>query len=328
MFSVNIRALWAMIMITLFALILLPGIPYWFYLLPFFAVFLLVSILYPTLGLLFVAFTHSFTGLIRWRAPNAMLLAGFGTILISLFIVGVITNGLINRRPHAPFEHGNWLAIKGMFLVWLLFVTMILLNLIAYWNGPVSTLMMFREYIVPLLMLPAAVLMLSYRPRDCRWVLLALFLGSAIVALVNVVHYAIGLPIPFPRWVTLFNVSTGVSTEFVDFREILGIQLPRMKHLLGLSSAGAGGVYFMTMAFAGYFLARHLLTQKWRLVLYFGSLVNAAAAFLTLSFSIIVVFVCVTVYQYLASIYRRGISTRAILRNIVVGATLILLFYY
>jgi len=80
----------------------------------------------------------------------------------------------------------------------------------------------------------------------------------------------------------------------------------------------------MTMAFAGYFLARHLLTQKWRLVLYFGSLVNAAAAVLTLSFSIIVVFVCVTAYQYLASIYRRGIFTRAILRNIVVGATLII----
>ena len=317
--------LWTTVMVSLFALIMVPGIPYWLCLLPFFAVFLLGSIFYPALGLLIVAFTHNFTGLVRWKAPNALLLAGFGTILISLFLVGFVTNRLINRRPHTRSEHANWWAINGTFLVWLLFVTMIFLNIIAYWNGPVSTLMMFREYIIPLLLLPATVSMLSDRPRNCKWALLALFLGSAIVALVSIVHYAVGLPIHFPRWVTLFNPLTGSSTDIVNFREIFGLQLPRMQHLLGLSSDGAGGVYFMTMAFAGYFLARHLLLQKWRLVLYSGSLVNAVAAVLTLSFSLIVMFACVTTYQYLASILRSRLTTIAILRHIVVGATLILI---
>ena len=81
----------------------------------------------------------------------------------------------------------------------------------------------------------------------------------------------------------------------------------------------------MTMAFAGYFLARHSPIRKWRLVLYLGSLVNAVAAVLTVSFSLIVAFVCIATYQYLALMLISGLSTRAIFRNIVVGTALILI---
>lgn len=318
---------WAVTLFVLFALILLPGIPSMLFLIPLWALFLFLAISYPTVVLSFIAFTHSFTGLIRWKEPDAFLLAGFGTILIVIFLVGLIIRGLLTHRFHIPLKQTNWGASKAMFLVWMLFVVLIVLNIIANWKGALSTLMMFREYIIPLFLFPLAVSVLSYRPRDCRVLLIALFLGSATVALINVLHYAFELPINIPRWVTHFDPSTGANTSLVEYRLVFGyMPLPRMKHILGLSGAGAGGVYFITMALGGYYLARHCPNRKWRWLLYLGSSLNIVAGFLSLSFSPIISFVSVSIYLFLAYL-KRFKRNRAILRGIVVAPALVLLIF-
>jgi hypothetical protein len=320
------RVLWTVLVFALFAATLLPGLPYWLPLPLLFVVFLYVSISYPIVGLFFLAFAHSFSGLVRWKEQDAILLSGFGTILIVLFFVGVICRGLLGLRFRIPFERTDWQASKAMFLVWLLFIALIFFNVLANWKEGMVTIMMFREYIIPLLIFPVAVsVLLSSRPSDCRGVLMALFLGCTIVGLVNIIHYIVDLPLPIPRWVRLFDATTGIAVDLPDSRIIFGsISIPRMQHILGLSGAAAGGVYFITMALMGYFLARHSPIQNWRWVLYLGSLVNTVAAFLTLSFSLAVAFGFVAIYLYLA--LRKGMSiARTIFVSVVVILILMLL---
>jgi len=320
------RVLSTVLMFALFGGTLSPGIPYWVFLFPLLVVFLYVSISTPTLGLVFIAFAHSFSGFVRWKEQDATLLAGFGTILIVLFFVGLIARGLLGRPFRLPLEDSDWLASKIIFSVWLLFLALILLHVVATWKGGVATVMMFREYILPLMLLPIAVSLLSSRPKDCRVVLIALFLGCVSVALINIVHYVVDLPLNTPRWVTLFDGATGISTELPDIRIVFGtIPLPRMRHILGLSGAGAGGVYFITIALMGFVLARQTPIKKWRRLMYLGSLVVMIAAFLTLSFSPGVAFGFVSIYLYIASNKRKGIVRTSVAAVVMVFMLAVLL---
>ena len=79
-----------------------------------------------------------------------------------------------------------------------------------------------------------------------------------------------------------------------------------MNHLLGLSGASAGGVYFITMGILGYFLLKSNSIGAWRRILYFCCFVNLIAAFLT--FSLAVVVAILFVIMYLVSMSKKGIK--------------------
>jgi len=281
----------------------------------------------PILGLTFIAFAHSFSGIVRWKDPDSFLLAGFGTVFAILFILGYCFNVLLRLRFRIPILRGGWWAIKVLLLVWLSFSLLIVFNIIGNWQG-LTSVMMIREYIIPLLILPFAISALYSSRRDCRLVLGALALGCSIVALINIVHYIVGLPISLPRWVPKLNIMTGLSSEAPEFRLIYGdIALPRMMHVFGLSGAGAGGVYYITLAFTAFYLAVKMHSRVWKFSLYTGSAVNFIAGFFTLSFSIIVSAIFIVVFLSIAGHYRHRIS-RISLRMAFAGIFIACLLFF
>ena len=138
MSSENIGRLWSVTVYVLFLLILSPGVPWWLLLIPLLVVYLFITFLYPTEGICFIAFTHSFAGLVRWKEPDAVLLAGFGTILVVVTLVGTIYRGLLTHMTHAFLKRSIGIPSKAMLLVWSLFTALILLNVIANWKGMLS----------------------------------------------------------------------------------------------------------------------------------------------------------------------------------------------
>ena len=304
------QTFWLVITLFLFVLLLFPGIPYLLVLLPLLAVFFFIAVFYPQVGLVFIAFTHSFTSIIRLKDQEALLLAGFGTILLVIYFTGVIIRGLLlPYQLHKRSVMNDWSVIKTMLPVWFMFLALIFFNVIYNWSGIFSTFMKFREYIFPLLMLPFAVSVLSKKPESGRSLLVALLLGSATIGLISILHYFIGLPINLPRWVTYFDVSTGISTDLIEYRQIFGgILIPRMKPLLGLTGTGAEAAYFTTMALMGCYLAKHFPKKIYRYILYIGCILNLVAAFFALSFSSVVVFICVSAY-FISALMEKNIKS-------------------
>jgi hypothetical protein len=295
---------WAAALFLLLILILMPGIPYWLVLVPFFVIFLLVSIKYPSVGLLILAFSHSFSGLIRWKDQEVFLLAGFSTLLAVIFLLSAVTRGLVWGRFKLPIKNDDLWPSKLIFSILFLLLLLLTFNILSQGKGALTNVMMFREYILPLLIFPIAVSIFSERPRECKVILNALFVGSAIIAFVNIIHYVFDLPIARSRWVMQFEGATGLATEIPELRLIFGIPVPRMNHLLGLSGASAGGVYFITMGILGYFLLKSNSLGAWRRTLYFGCFVSLIAAILTVSLAVIVAILFVIVY--LVSMSKKG----------------------
>jgi len=324
-FIVSARSFWSGLLFLFFSCLVTPGVPYWSVLPFLFIAFLVVSFSYPTVGLVFIVFTHSFSGVIRWKDQDAALLAGFGAILISLFIMSTIVRGLIQRRFKLPVYRSDWWASKLMFIVWLLFIILLIANVAGNWGGILKTVMMFREYILPLLLFPAAISALVARPQDCRSILIALFLGGVIIAGINIFHYIFELSIPRSRWVMSFDSSSGLISDYPELRVVFGlIPVPRMNHLLGLSGASAGGVYFMVIGVLGYLFAKDNQKKIWRRLLYLGSSISVVAAVMTVSLAVIVALVFAIMFLYL-SLSKQKAYVSFVLGGLAVGLMVLVL---
>ena len=168
----------------------------------------------------------------------------------------MITRSFLLRRFGPLFLKTRPLTQRSYFSPLFFFIGLLMVNILSNWSGLTRSLFMFREYIIPLMLFPFVIVIL-YKSKDLsKKILWAFFISTVIVALVNILHYLLDLPIGEPRWVMFYDPASGMSSQYPELRTVAGIPLPRMNHLLGLSGAAAGGVYYMTMSVPVFFFIK------------------------------------------------------------------------
>ncbi|MFW5803805.1 MAG: hypothetical protein ACOCWG_01080 [bacterium] len=306
--------------IICFFLILIPGIPYFIGFAMFFLSFIGLSLYKPLYGLYLIFFSLSFNGLIRWKMFDSFILAGFSTILVFIFILCQFILLLVNKEYRINVHFKNFIFSKSslgfyLFVIISIFFALLTINVPLSSEKLIEMIMKYREYIIPILFIPFSISFIkkSTFPRIIEFYVY----GAVIIALINIIHLLFGLPIGIPRFVLHF------SSQLPEIRSMFGIYLPRMNHILGLSTQGAGATFYTIAGIAGIYLEKNKcsITNKliWNLII----VVLFIASLLTVSFSMLLTIFFVFLFFKLINA-KKKIS----LHKLLLGLPILVFFIY
>jgi hypothetical protein len=239
--------------------------------------FLYISLKNIDISIKFIAFTVAFSGIIRLNEFRNPLLAGFGTIQILLLFLAYLLYIFKNK-----IEINLYFQKKLIFFIGLLcsFLTVIILKVFIDDTNIEKFLFIAREYFIPFLLLPIVIYALQKNIYLIKSIALYFFIGTSIIALLNIYHYFFGINgLEISRMVMYFD-----SSNFYQ-RTIAGISIPRMQHILGLSSAGAGAAFYVTAAYIGYYCTKNKKNMIVKTIFILLIIILIIASILTVSFT-------------------------------------------
>jgi hypothetical protein len=252
----------------------------------------LTSLLRPDAALTAFAFMQPSFILIRYKDPSSVLIAGLRLELLAVFACCLVVRySYLATNSQAGFpcllsplrRDVAWQALC-VYVVWAIVVILI------HWISVEYAFLAFREHVAIFVLYPATILLLhEFRGLDAK-LLSAMFYGGMIPAIVSLLAYF--------SVIELFTPVLLTTGDYIEQRVVLGLKLPRLNPVLGPGPAG-GGVYYSALFCLG--LVRLLQMRKLRALRFVDmvvSLLFALCAVLTLSYSIIIVFILV-VYTWI-----------------------------
>ena len=232
--------------ILLFSTLFLSIIPnkfYIFFIVSYYVIFFCVAIKRIDISILLIAFTAGFSGVIRLNEFNNPLFAGFTTLEILIaFCVYLLL--FLKYKLNTKIRVNKQLLLPATSLI--VYLMWILVRSISDGIDMLRFLFTIREYIVPFLLLPILITVLMKDMRMIKKIALFFFMGTTIVAFLNIIHYFFGLNLEISRVITFYN-----DKSIFETRVIAGYPIPRMQHILGLSSQGAGSAFYIISAVLG-----------------------------------------------------------------------------
>ncbi len=232
----------------------------------------------PDLSLIPISFIISSYLLVRWKSPDSILLAGFRSEVILVFIIGYLSREFIqHKKTLVKIPNEPWIYI---FILWCLFC------FYFHANGSISSfLLATRENLEVWFLFPFIVTILRKNPKLSGPVIIALCLGAALVAIANIANYYGYISLPYEKYATM---DLGNGRTHTHARVYLGFQISRMNALFGVGPGG-GGLYYMSLAISSFLSSRYIVKNKsQKLALLVAALFLFWAAFLTASLTIFV----------------------------------------
>lgn len=249
---------------------------------------------------LIVATLIPLNGLVRWGDLDNPLAAGLFTLV--LLLIGLITffKYAVSRSSQLRLVNSGQTRIVVALVAVLL--TILFVHSVRLMSSPVVFLLVTREYLVVFLVIPIVYRAYNQKSHLALAFFETLFWVSAIVGLLNLIHLFWGIPsLHESRWVTLRGVDYGAQT-----RTIAGTTLPRMQHLLGLSTQGAGATFYVIQGFIGAFMVRRSgWSRRTRSLALLSCSILFLAAALTVSMSLMVTTIVLLLYSVIQVINRK-----------------------
>ena len=261
-----------------FLILLLPGIPFIVGLMLVWLSVGLTTLKSPSTGLVGICFMESFYGFVRWKEFTSVLLAGFSFEIVIIFLIGVILYTFKCKKREVKVKLSN--IFNTVFLMYILWLC---IRSIIYVDNLLEVGLVFRQFILMPLSFFAICFALRRNHELPKYILMALCLGSASLALINLVHYFYGLSIPWSRFF-MINDNT------IDCRILFGFELARMYPLLLGQGPGGAGAFYMVHAVTSFgclvFLKMNIF---WKLVLIIAFCILIIAAVCTVAYSAFIV---------------------------------------
>lgn len=282
----------------------------------------LLSLVNFRIGVLVLSSFCSLNGFIRINDLDNPITAGF-VFLLSLLLLSIILLIFISKTkctiPKAGFD---FVAIYILILC-LLFIYIVLgsVNLLSF-------LLYMREYFVPLLVFFIFFHVLKKDLQLFNKIITFIVLTAAIVATVNIYHYFFGLDIVFNQFVGTYRyISSDKPDVFIPFvRNLLGYEVVRLQHILGVGGEAAGGLFYMFMSVLS------LLAMKYKklflsILLFTSSVILACAAILTVSSSVALLILSFIFWVVIFKLFHHPSTLRLLIFTIVVPFLLLILLY-
>ncbi|MFI8747744.1 hypothetical protein ACIGKL_21635 [Pseudomonas sp. NPDC077186] len=271
--------------------VLTAFVPVWnkFALLGYFFCLLILAVGSPLAGFLAVSFFSLWIGFVRWEDSANLIPSVFDSLSVIILLAGV-TLSFILKGKSVPrglkFFRGGWSVLGCLFCIALLNVLLVV-DVFLRSNSWLELFLKCREYLIPALIFFPAVYAFRLGGRSADLYIKIITLSGGVIALINLFHYFVGLPIFIPRFVPVH----GVEDAYVA-RELLGFSFFRMHHIFGLSTQGGGGAIYIGIALISLVL---LITEnKNKFVWGASALLSLLCAVLIVSFSALLV-VCLFV---------------------------------
>ncbi|MBK4730635.1 hypothetical protein JJD41_12280 [Oxynema sp. CENA135] len=257
---------------TPYLLLLIPGIPYQIGLLILWLGLAISSYKWPAETLIPFSFIISSYNLIRIKSPDTILLAGFRTEIIFIFISCILLRKLFKQKLKV-------FSLKSILFYY--FFLWCLISLIANSSSTIELVLAIRENLLVWFLFPFVIPLLEKNYRLIGLILTFFCLGGALVATFNIIIYyqeLLGVQIiPFS---SLCNIVT-----LRGDRALLGIPIPRMISLYCIPPGG-GAVYNASLAVTSFFCAKYLCNnQVLKRFLLVSTCILAFASTLTVSIS-------------------------------------------
>ena len=149
----------------------------------------------PDLSLIPISFIISSYLLVRWKSPDSILLAGFRSEVILVFIIGYLIREFIqHKKTLVKIPNEPWLYI---FILWCLFCFYL------HANGSISSfLLAIRENLEVWFLFPFIVTILRKNPKLSGPIIIALCLGAALLAIANIANYYEYISLPYEKYAT------------------------------------------------------------------------------------------------------------------------------
>jgi len=273
-----------------FIFLLLPKIPFVIGLVLVWLCIGITTIKCPPAALVAICFMQCFAGLLRWKNLSSILLAGFRAEIIMIFLFFYLVRiTILNKNKFLGKSCNNkrikneklyiYFSIIYLFIFWILFISVAKsLNIIEFFLS-------LRETIMILLLLPITLQFIKYDPDISNHILLAICLGGACIASLNLLHYFYKLPLPWPSLVFASN-----KTDYILYRTFFDISFARANPILGGIGPGGAGAFYASIAMCcnGCLILLNL-KRLWKIALFIAFCILLTMAFCFMSYSSFVV---------------------------------------
>lgn len=271
-----------------FILLLFPKIPFQIGLILVLFSIGITTLQCPFTALISISFMQVFSGLVRWKNPENIMLAGFRTEIILVFLfIFLLHLSILKKKRFLPAYSGttqiNKTFSRRYRYIIFLFILWIIIRTIAGSINIIGIFLIIRESILVLLLFFAVISILHNKIYLSKYILLSLCLGSSCVAVINLIHYFYGLPLPWPPVMMAPN-----TTDIILYRSFSGIIVPRMRPLLGGIGPGGAAAFYASMAMCSLCCMNCFdLKKSLKIVMLISFCTLITAACCTLSYSLL-----------------------------------------
>lgn len=272
----------------------------------------LLSLINFRIGVLVLASSSaSLNGFVRMHDLDNPITGGFVFLLVLLLLLIVSFNFISKNKFTIPKVGSNYVVL------YLLVLCLLFIYIVSGSVNLLSFLLYMREYFVPLLVFLIFFHVLKTDLYLFNKIIIFIVLTSAVVAIVNIYHYLFGLDIVFDQYVGYYNTS---------IRSVLGHEIPRLKHILGLGGEAAGGLFYMFMSILS------LLVMKQQKIfisifLLISSGILALASVLTVSSSVTLLLTSFIFWWTIFKLFHYPSRLKLLMFMIVVPLLLLIIFY-
>lgn len=258
-----------------YILLLIPGIPYQLGLLLLWLGLAYSTYKWPSFTLIPLSFIISSYTLIRIKDPNAILLAGFRTEIVFIFLSVLLVREFLKKNKFFIPIYKNYCFFA--FFLWCL------ISLIANSNSLIELILAIRENLLVWFLFPLIVCLFKKDNKVISATLIATCLGGALVATFNIIMYYQQL---FNLKIIPFSSLCNIIVPF-NVRAILGIPIPRMAPLYCIPPGG-GAVYNASLSVCSFVCSKYLAKKNLlKKILLISGVILGFAATLNVSISAI-----------------------------------------
>lgn len=214
------------------------------------------------------------TLLVRWSQPEGILPAGFRTEYLFFIFILFLFNQILSRKV-IKYNIGSDDIIIVVIVLFTIMISFI------RWTGLMDFIMMLREYVIILFLYPIFKYHLLNKNIKPNSILKYFYFGLILVAIFNILFYYKILTFPFGTIVYQTNME-------VVTRALFGIQIERMRPILGVSAGGAAILFFNNALLGIYWYISERIFYK-KIIYVAGISVLLWASALLISFSTFIV---------------------------------------